>query len=64
MIYKLSQRLTYFCAVVFLIVSYHQRSTLDLSEGESFTSLLLIFCVTLLLICLGTLSGLVAHSSE
>lgn len=57
MLYKLVQYFCYLCSVGFLLASMTKRSTLNMTDAESFPSLLLIFCVTLLFVCLGTLTG-------
>lgn len=57
MLYKLVQFSCYLCGVGVLIAGMAKRSALNMTDVESFQSLLLIFCVTLLFICLGTLSG-------
>ena len=54
---KIVQFFCYLCGVGFLIASLAKRSMLNMTEVESFLSLLMIFCVTLLFICLGTVSG-------
>lgn len=61
MLYKLVQFVCYLCGVGFLAASMAKRSTLNMTDVESFQSLLLIFCVTLLFICLGTMSSQPTH---
>jgi len=60
---KLVQFLCYVCGIGFLTAAMMKRSTLIMTDVESFQSLLLIFCVTLLFICLGTLSRQAAFRS-
>ncbi len=56
-VYKTVQYFCYICGIAFLIATLAKRSTLQLSEVESFMTLLLIVCGTLLFISLGTVSG-------
>ena len=57
LIYRIVQFFCYVCGITFLIVTLTKRSTLILTNAESFTSLLLIVCGTLLFICIGTVGG-------
>jgi hypothetical protein len=56
-VYKIVQFFCYVCGIAFLIVTLTKRSTLQLSGVESFITLLLIVCGTLLFICVGTIGG-------
>ena len=56
-VYKSVQFFCYLCGVVFLLAALTRRSTLALSDAESFMTLLLIVCGTLLFITVGTVSG-------
>lgn len=58
MIYQLSQYFCYLAGIGFLIAALMKRSQMALTEVESFLSLLLIVCGTLLLISIGMLGGL------
>ena len=58
LVYKIIQFFCYVCGIAFLIVTLTKRSTLHLSDSESFMTLLLIVCGTLLFICVGTLGGI------
>lgn len=55
--YRIAQFFCYVCGVVFLIMALNERSTLQLSDVDAFTTLLLTVCGTLLFICIGTVGG-------
>jgi hypothetical protein len=55
--YRIAQFFCYLCGVAFLIIALNERSTLQLSDVEAFTTLLLTVCGTLLFICVGTVGG-------
>jgi len=57
LVYKIVQFFCYFCGVAFLVLALNKRSALQLSDAESFTTLLLTVSGTLLFICLGTVGG-------
>ena len=56
--YRAVQFFCYACSIAFLIATLTKRSTLMLSDVESFVTLLLILCGTLLFIAVGTVSGI------
>lgn len=55
--YRIAQFFCYLCGVAFLFMALNERSNLQLSEVEAFTTLLLTVCGTLLFICIGTVGG-------
>jgi hypothetical protein len=55
--YRVAQFFCYLCGVAFLIIALNERSALQLSDVEAFTTLLLTVCGTLLFICVGTVGG-------
>lgn len=55
--YRIAQFFCYLCGVAFLLMALNERSSLQLSEVEDFTTLLLTVCGTLLFICIGTVGG-------
>jgi len=55
--YRIAQFFCYVCGVAFLIMALNERSTLQLSDVDAFTTLLLTVCGTLLFICIGTVGG-------
>ena len=64
LVYKSVQFFCYVCGVAFLIAALARRSTLHLSDAESFMTLLLIVCGTLLFITVGTVSGVAGLWSQ
>lgn len=63
-VYKFAQMFCYLCGVVFLIVTLMKRASLQLADAESFATLLLIVCGTLLFMCLGTLGGIAGRVEQ
>ncbi|NQV24189.1 MAG: hypothetical protein HQ518_07450 [Rhodopirellula sp.] len=55
--YRIAQFFCYVCGVAFLLLALQERSQLQLSEVEAFTTLLLTVCGTLLFICIGSVGG-------
>lgn len=55
--YRIAQFFCYLCGVAFLFMALKERSSMQLSEVEAFTTLLLTVCGTLLFICIGTVGG-------
>ena len=64
LVYKSVQFFCYLCGVAFLIATLTKRSTLLLSDAESFMTLLLIVCGTLLFVAVGTVSGVAGDRGQ